>query len=292
MHISSLRRGGVLLLALGAFVCAPTAAAVAVTAPSPSSTARAQGCPAGSTAASQAARAFGDSLAKLQGKQLEVAFLAGIVRQHQAAVEMAQRELQRGTDRDLRARAQDIVSGQKSQMEQFTRWLSQWYGMTPDQAMARLPAEVRQQVQGLADEARRTLGMLDRTGQGPGFDTMFACMMVPQHSSGVLEFLQTQARADHAELRTAAATGTMTQMKQITDFLAWLSGRAGSLDVRPSVQATSTRPGAVPEGAADTGDGATQGSTAPLIAAGCALAAAGTGVGAVVLRRRRGAGER
>lgn len=47
--------------------------------------------------------------------------------------------------------------------------------------------------------------------------------MIPHHSSGIVEFLEVQSRAAHAELRVAAASGANTQQAEIGDFRTWLS---------------------------------------------------------------------
>ncbi|WP_189240764.1 DUF305 domain-containing protein [Planomonospora parontospora] len=49
--------------------------------------------------------------------------------------------------------------------------------------------------------------------------------MIPHHSGGVVELLEPQSRAVHAELRVAAA-GISTQEAEIADFRTWLSGQS------------------------------------------------------------------
>ncbi|MFB7593681.1 DUF305 domain-containing protein [Streptomyces sp. NPDC056160] len=295
---------GAVLLALGAALCAPAAPAVAATvpAPVPSATSGAHTGDEGSTSSlSPLACRLGGELAALRGKDLETAFLVGIIAHHEAAIDMARLETDRGADGALRTRAQTLIDAHQLQVVQFTRWLRQWYGMTPAQAMAKLPAGVRKTVAELDQEVRRLMTGLRATAQGDGFDRAFVNMMIPHHTSGLVEFLEPQARAVHAELRTAAASGATGQESEITDFLTWLSRHAGPSAAPQSVgpqsigpqsaapQATVSAPAALPKGAADAGDGAGQASTTPLVAAGCALALAGAGAGALLLRRRRGA---
>jgi hypothetical protein len=50
--------------------------------------------------------------------------------------------------------------------------------------------------------------------------------MIPHHQSGIIEFLEPQSRAPHAELRVAAANGIITQESQAVDFRTWLSARS------------------------------------------------------------------
>ncbi|MGK5498503.1 DUF305 domain-containing protein [Streptomyces sp. URMC 125] len=226
---------------------------------------------------------FGETLAKLRGKQLETTFLAEIIPHHRGAIEMAQLELQRGVDADIRTHAENIIANQKHQIEQFTRWLHEWYGLTPEEAMEQAPAEARREMAEMDKGMQRMLEELRQVGKGEHFDVEFVRRMIPHHSSGVIEFLEPQARAPHAQLRVAAATGITNQEAEIADFRTWLAGHVK--DQAKDMDAA----GVMPKGAADTGDGASQASTVSVVATGAGLAAVSGALGVVVLRRRRGA---
>ncbi|MFF0969419.1 DUF305 domain-containing protein [Streptomyces sp. NPDC003703] len=297
MHIPiPWRRRGAVLFTLGAVLCGPAAPATALSSAAASPP---PAVPAASPAASPAARAgdggaapvsplacrLGEKLTALRGADLETAFLAGIIAHDEAAVAMARLELDRGTDSALRARAQTLITAHQRQVEQFTGWLRQWYAMTPAQALARLSPDVRTTLAALEQEVQRLLSGLRGTGKGTGFDQAYADMMIPLHTSGLIQFLEPQARAVHAELRSAAATGATGQESEIAGFSAWLAGRGASAATVPGTAASA--PVTLPKGAADTGEGAAPVSPGPVVAAGCALAAAGAGVGTLLLRRRR-----
>ncbi len=79
---------------------------------------------------------FGETLAGLEGEELEITFLAEIIPHHRAAIEMSQLELERGVSPDIRTHAENIIANQQHQIDQFTRWLEEWYGLTPEEAMA------------------------------------------------------------------------------------------------------------------------------------------------------------
>ncbi|MGY1593577.1 DUF305 domain-containing protein [Geodermatophilus sp. SYSU D00708] len=169
---------------------------------------------------------FAETLAKLSGEQLETTFLAEIIPHHRAAIEMAQLELERGASPDIRTHADNIVANQQHQIDQFTRWLDEWYGLTPEAAMAQAPEEARQEMALLEQETQQMVDELAGVPAGEEFDVAFVRMMVPHHQAGIVEFLEPQARAVHAELRVAATSGITTQEMQVADFLTWLSGRA------------------------------------------------------------------
>ncbi|MDP9440855.1 MAG: DUF305 domain-containing protein [Actinomycetota bacterium] len=168
---------------------------------------------------------FGETLAKLEGEELETTFLAEIIPHHRAAIEMAQLELERGTSPDIRTHAENIIANQQHQIDQFTRWLDEWYGLTPEEAMAQAPEEARQEMETLEAETSQMVEELRQVSAGEDFDVAFVRMMVPHHQAGIIEFLEPQSRAVHPELRVAATSGITTQEMQVADFLTWLSGQ-------------------------------------------------------------------
>lgn len=168
---------------------------------------------------------FGETLAGLEGEQLEITFLAEIIGPHQGAIEMAQLELERGTSPDIRTHAENIIANQQHQIEQFTRWLDEWYGLTPEEAKAQAPAEAQQEMTTMEEEMQTMHEELMAVPAGEGFDVAFVQKMIPHHSSGVIEFLEPQARAPHAQLRVASSAGITTQQAEIADFRTWLAGR-------------------------------------------------------------------
>lgn len=138
---------------------------------------------------------------------------------------MAELELERGTSPDIRTHAENIIANQQHQIERFTRWLEEWYGLTPEEATAQAPEEARQEMAVLEEETQQMLDELRQVPAGDEFDEAFVTMIIPHHQTGILEFLEPQSRAVHPELRVAASSGAMTQEMQVVDFRTWLSGR-------------------------------------------------------------------
>lgn len=170
---------------------------------------------------------FGETLAKLSGRDLEITFMGSIIAHHQAAITMAKLELERGKSPDIRTHAENIISQQQSEIDQYTRWLKQWYGLTPEQARQQAPAEARAEMQKMDQETQQRINELKAVGAGIQFDIAFVQRIIPHHNAGIIEFLEPQARAPHAELRVAAATGITNQEAEIADFRTWLSVVSG-----------------------------------------------------------------
>ena len=206
---------------------AAPAAAAAVPAPAfaPAAESSTDGQPPQPEATSPTAYLFGETLAKLEGEQLEITFLAEIIPHHEAAIEMAELELERGTSPDIRTHAENMIANQEHQIEQFTRWLDEWYGLTPEEAEAQAPEEAREEMAALEEETSQMMDELRQVPAGEEFDEAFVSMIIPHHQAGIIEFLEPQSRAVHAELRVAAASGINTQAMEVADFRTWLAGR-------------------------------------------------------------------
>ncbi|MER7519087.1 DUF305 domain-containing protein [Streptomyces sp. NPDC126499] len=174
---------------------------------------------------SPAAYELGEELAGLSGRQLEVSFLAAIIPHHRNALAMAKLEREHGADPRVRDRAGNIISGQQHQLDRFTRWLRDWYGLTPQQARDQAPAEVREEMAEMDKEMRQRVDELRRTPAGKHFDTAFVRRMIPHHSAGIALSLEAQSRAVHDRLREAASTGITAQQAEIEDFRDWLARR-------------------------------------------------------------------
>ncbi|GAA1751491.1 DUF305 domain-containing protein [Kocuria aegyptia] len=168
---------------------------------------------------------FGETLAGLEGEELEITFLAEIIGHHRAAIEMAQLELERGTSPDIRTHAENIIANQQHQIDQFTRWLDEWYGLTPEEAMAQAPAEAQEEMKVLEEETQMMVEELSAVEAGEDFDVAFVQKMISHHNSGIIEFLELQSRADHAQLRVASSAGITAQQAQLADLRTWLAGQ-------------------------------------------------------------------
>ena len=227
MRRTTIAGGAIASLAALAIAGSAPAAAVPGFVPAHATTAASSdgGDPTGVQPTSPTAYLFGETLAKLEGEQLEITFMAEIIPHHRAAIEMAELELERGTSPDIRTHAENIIAEQQHQIDQFTRWLEEWYGLTPEEAMAQAPKEARQEMAALEEETRRMIEELRQVPAGEEFDVAFVQKMVPHHQAGIIEFLEPQSRAVHPQLRVAASTGITTQEMEVADFVTWLSGR-------------------------------------------------------------------
>ncbi len=68
-----------------------------------------------------------EELAKLSGDDFDKAFLEEMIAHHQVALEMAEMELQMGTDPELRAMAEKMIEDQQAEIELMQGWLEEWF---------------------------------------------------------------------------------------------------------------------------------------------------------------------
>lgn len=70
-----------------------------------------------------------EELAKLSGDDFDKAFLEEMIAHHQVALEMAEMELQMGTDPELRAMAEKMIEDQQAEIELMQGWLDEWFAV-------------------------------------------------------------------------------------------------------------------------------------------------------------------
>jgi uncharacterized protein (DUF305 family) len=68
-----------------------------------------------------------EELAKLSGDEFDKTFLEEMIAHHQMALEMAEMELQMGTDPELRAMAEKMIEDQQAEIELMQGWLVEWF---------------------------------------------------------------------------------------------------------------------------------------------------------------------
>jgi uncharacterized protein (DUF305 family) len=61
-------------------------------------------------------------------REFDRTFIDMMIRHHQGAIRMAQAQLQRGEDPELKALARAIVAAQSREIEQMNSWRRSWYG--------------------------------------------------------------------------------------------------------------------------------------------------------------------
>jgi uncharacterized protein (DUF305 family) len=148
-------------------------------------------------------------LENLQGEDLEVAFLSGMIKHHEGAIEMAQWISERTQNADIQAAAETIIAAQGPEIEQMTQWLQDWYGQGIDEASANM-------MQGEMDMMMQTM----EASENP--DAAFLEQMSLHHNSAIDMAQSALLGSNRPELRELATNIIVAQAQEIAQYQTWL----------------------------------------------------------------------
>ncbi len=143
------------------------------------------------------------------GEYSDAAFVDAMVPHHEGAVEMAQVALDNAEHEEIRTLAQDIVSGQQAEIEQFGRIREGLSGSA---------------MEGMSeDEMNEAMGMMDAqelAGQQP-FDQAFIDAMIPHHESAIEMAKVALEESEDPEIREIAQGIVNAQESEIAHMEQW-----------------------------------------------------------------------
>ncbi len=148
------------------------------------------------------------------------AFLTGMVPHHAAAVAMSQVELARGSNPQVRAIAQTIMSDQQREIGGMTQIAQQQYQFTPDTVWNKPMG----QTMGLPITMNMAqMGPMMQQVPQPQVDREFLMMMIPHHAGAVMMANQEQKTGTNPQLKALAASQVASQSQQIGQMQAMLN---------------------------------------------------------------------
>ena len=164
---------------------------------------------------------MGDSgakaLAKLSGKNYDIAWLSQMIEHHRGAVEMSKMCVKNCLDKDVKAAAQKIINAQDKEILQMTTWLTNWYKATPDpKQMAMMKADMKP----MMDTSMG--GMQPMAGMAMPIDRSFLEGMIPHHQHAVAMGKDAIKRALRPELKKFGQAVVSDQSKEIKEYQGWL----------------------------------------------------------------------
>lgn len=169
-----------------------------------------------------AAYQYAQALMKLPTDQLELTYMAEIIPHHQAVIDMATVALTKSQRPELKALANSMIASQKAQIAGYTGLLKDNYGVTPQQALDKVP----QNIQTILDQVNKGLAQkIDRIQQAPAdaqFDQLWLQEVVPHHQTAILESQPVQDAAATPQLVLMANMAVGGQEMQIAQMMNWL----------------------------------------------------------------------
>lgn len=152
--------------------------------------------------------AMNASLAPLKGAEFEQSFLEQMIQHHRSGIEMAKLVSDHTKRTELREMAGKMISAQQQEIDQMTKWLTEWYKASP---VTDQKAE---------EEMKMHMSMLSGK-RDADFDKAFLEMM-PKHHHGAVEMSeQAEKKATHPELKELAAKIAKDQEKEIKQMKSW-----------------------------------------------------------------------
>jgi uncharacterized protein (DUF305 family) len=150
-----------------------------------------------------------DMLQGLEGADLEITFLSGMIEHHKGAISMAQWILERTQNPTIKSAAETIITAQKSEIQQMTQWLEAWYGQGVDEEGATMmQSEMDAMMQAMETSANPNAAFLEQ--------------MSLHHNSAIDMAQSALLGSTHAELRELATNIIVTQAQEIAQYRALL----------------------------------------------------------------------
>jgi uncharacterized protein (DUF305 family) len=148
------------------------------------------------------------ALQPLKGAEFETRFLQMMIQHHRHGVEMAKLVNDHTKRPELRELAGKIMGAQQQEIDQMTKWLTDWYKASPADN------------QKAEEEMKMHMSMLSGKHDAD-FDKAFLQMM-PQHHHGAVEMAeQAEKKATHPELKELAAKIAKDQEAEIKQMKGW-----------------------------------------------------------------------
>jgi uncharacterized protein (DUF305 family) len=143
------------------------------------------------------------------GEAFDRAFIDGMVRHHESALEMARSAEAAGlTVPELQQVARDILRTQQAEIDQMKEWRAEWYGSSEIDPEGAAALGLSDAEMGMEHDADALLNSADP-------DQDFAAMMIAHHEGAITMAELALERAEHDELKALAQDVIHAQQREI-----------------------------------------------------------------------------
>lgn len=139
-----------------------------------------------------------------------------MIMHHQAAIDMSEVELSKGTDVQIRTMAQSILTAQKAEIAQMEQFVKNYKMPQAKAGHAEMHNELAETMKMMQDTM---MGM--KMSGNPDKD--FVMMMVPHHESAVTMAEDELHHGKALEMKKLAQSIMISQKKEIMDFTTWFT---------------------------------------------------------------------
>ena len=137
---------------------------------------------------------------------------------HQAAIDMSEVEVAKGSDTQIKTMAQNIITAQKAEIEQMQQFVKNYKMPEAKMDKGEMHNELGETMKTMMD---KMMGM-QMTGNT---DKDFVMMMIPHHESAVTMAEDEISHGKKLELKKMAQKMIADQSKEISEFKAWLANQ-------------------------------------------------------------------
>lgn len=141
-------------------------------------------------------------------------FASMMVIHHQGAIDMANKELEKGDDATIKAMAQQIIDKQTTEKEQLTSWLQ---GRIPGANAGGQAFDT--EMMKTMEKMKNWKDIMVLTGDA---DVDFSQLMIIHHQTATDNAQSLLHHGDDADMKEMAAMMIADQNKEITDLAGWL----------------------------------------------------------------------
>lgn len=145
-------------------------------------------------------------------------FVNMMIIHHQAAIDMSEVEIAKGTDAQMKTMAQNIVTAQKAEIEQLHQFVKNY--KIPE--AKKMNGEMHNELGETMKAMMQKMNNMKMTGNT---DKDFAMMMKSHHESAVKMAEDELSHGKQYEVKKMAQKMITDQSKEITDFKVWLDGQ-------------------------------------------------------------------
>ncbi len=145
-------------------------------------------------------------------------FVNMMIIHHQAAIDMSEVEIAKGTDTQMKTMAQNIVTAQKAEIEQLHRFVKNYKMPEVKKMNGEMHHELSETMKDMMDK----MNNMQMTGNT---DKDFAMMMKSHHEGAVKMAEDELSHGKQYEIKKMARKIITDQNKEIIDFKAWLSSQ-------------------------------------------------------------------
>jgi len=150
---------------------------------------------------------------KMSG-DFDLDFANMMIMHHQAAIDMSEVEIAKGTDAQVKTMAQNIIPAQKAEIDQFQRFIRNYKKSEAKMKNEEMHNQVGETMHNMMDK-------MHNMKMSGNIDKDFVMMMIPHHESAVAMAEDELAHGHHTELKKMAQKIIADQKKEIVILKAW-----------------------------------------------------------------------